>query len=58
MISKMKMKADYVANAHFVGLMSKIYAYVKYDTEDKKATGTKTLLVIMPEKGWKDCKRP
>ena len=58
MISKMKMKAEYVAKVNFVGFRSKIYEYVKYDTEGKKATGTKTLLAIIPEKGCKDCKRP
>ena len=58
MISEMKMKAEYVAKVDFVGFWSKIYAYVKYDTEGKKATGTKTLLAIMPGKGCKDCKRP
>ena len=32
-----------------------MYAYyIKYDTEDKKATGTKALLVIISGKGCKD----
>ena len=51
MISEMKMKAEYVAKVDFVGFWSKIYAYVKYDTEGKKATGTKTLLAIKTVKG-------
>ena len=54
-ISKMKLKAEYVAKVDYVGLRSKIYAYyIKCDTEDKKATGTKTLLVIISGKGCKD----
>ena len=54
MISKIRLKAEYVAKVDFVGLRSKIYAYVRYDTEDKKATGTKTLLVIILGKDCKD----
>ena len=56
-ISKMKLKAEYVAKVDYVGLRSKIYAYcIKYDTEDKKAAGTKTLLVVISGKGCKDQK--
>ena len=54
-ISKMKLKAGYVAKVDYVGLRSKIYAYyIKYDAEDKKATGTKALLIIISGKGCKD----
>ena len=54
MISKMKLQAEYVAKVNFGGLRSKIYACGKYDTEDKKATGTKTLVVIISGKCCKD----
>ena len=49
-INKMKLRAERkkvtnVTNVEIVGLKSKMYAYAKYDTGDKKATRIKTLLV-------------
>ena len=43
----MKLQAER-KKVEIVGLKSKMYAYAKYDTGDKKATRIKTLLVRKP----------